>query len=228
MQTHNLLNEEELEWSPIVANNTMNRERQAIGINSYEKDIRFNPIRFIEERIKDSEVKWLDLCCGRGKALIQTANYFKDIETNHQVHLTGFDLVNFFDDFEEHKTLHLQQINLSSWNPQSKYDLITIVHGLHYIGDKLALIKRSVAALKPKGLFIANLDLQNIILKNQTKGKHILKKHFSDQGLNYSSRSKILSRQGEKTISFPFQYLGADDKAGPNYTGQAVVNSFYE
>jgi len=26
----------------------------------------------------------------------------------------------------------------------------------------------------------------------------------------------------------PFRFLGADDTTGPNYTGQPVVNSYYE
>ena len=34
-----LLQNQKLEWSDILANNTMNRKRKAIGINSYEKDI---------------------------------------------------------------------------------------------------------------------------------------------------------------------------------------------
>jgi hypothetical protein len=28
-------------------------------------------------------------------------------------------------------------------------------------------------------------------------------------------------------IHLNFEYLGADDQAGPNYTGQPVVNSYY-
>jgi len=30
------------------------------------------------------------------------------------------------------------------------------------------------------------------------------------------------------TITLPYGYLGADDQAGPNYTGQAAVDSYYE
>jgi hypothetical protein len=29
-------------------------------------------------------------------------------------------------------------------------------------------------------------------------------------------------------VVFPFRYLGADDTAGPNYTGQPAVDSYYE
>ncbi len=33
-----LLPEDKLQWSPIVANSRMNRERNSSGINSYEQD----------------------------------------------------------------------------------------------------------------------------------------------------------------------------------------------
>lgn len=32
-----LLNEEELEWSAIVVNNSVSRKHQVVGINSYEQ-----------------------------------------------------------------------------------------------------------------------------------------------------------------------------------------------
>lgn len=59
--TEKLLQEEELEWSPIVANNAMNRERVSIGVNSYERDIQLNPIQFLLEREKQNYLQWTDL-----------------------------------------------------------------------------------------------------------------------------------------------------------------------
>jgi hypothetical protein len=32
----------------------------------------------------------------------------------------------------------------------------------------------------------------------------------------------------KKAFTLNYQYLGADDAAGPNYTGQAAVNSHYD
>ena len=29
-------------------------------------------------------------------------------------------------------------------------------------------------------------------------------------------------------MDLPYRYLGADDRAGPNYTGQPAVDSYYE
>ena len=34
-------------------------------------------------------------------------------------------------------------------------------------------------------------------------------------------------RTGPVALSLPYRYLGADDRAGPNYTGQPAVVSYY-
>ncbi|WP_238434952.1 MULTISPECIES: hypothetical protein [unclassified Frankia] len=46
-------------------------------------------------------------------------------------------------------------------------------------------------------------------------------------GTSYDARRHRLTCQGRREIRLPFTYLGADDRAGPNYTGQAAVHSFY-
>ncbi|WP_188316251.1 hypothetical protein [Chitinophaga agrisoli] len=64
-----LLSESELIWSSVVANTRMNRERNASGINSYEQEFRFKPEDHLITTIhKQGYAKWLDLCCGQGKA----------------------------------------------------------------------------------------------------------------------------------------------------------------
>lgn len=50
-----LKNDDELQWSAIVANNSMNRKRKATGINSYQKDIKLNPIEFISSKLLESK-----------------------------------------------------------------------------------------------------------------------------------------------------------------------------
>ena len=144
----NLLNKDQLEWSPIVANNSMNRERQAIGINSYEKDIGLNPLDFLLKKQEQKSVRWLDLCCGKGNALIQTAKILEEKGLSKKFELSGIDLVDFFSDPGELK-LDFQVQNLENWIPQKQYDLISMVHGLHYVGDKIALVKKALSALKP-------------------------------------------------------------------------------
>jgi SAM-dependent methyltransferase len=223
-----LLNEDALEWSPIVANNTMNRERKATGVNSYEKDIKLNPINFLEHRRDAPTIEWMDLCCGRGNALIEVAKKLQSRSWFSKTHLTGIDLVDFFSDKKGLENLTFQQLNLAKWQPQEGvYDLITIVHGLHYLGDKIGLILKAAASLKKDGVFIGNLDIKNIEIRGCKQPEKTLKLFFEKEQINYSARTKIIKIVGEKIIKHPFIYCGANDKVGANYTGQSVVNSIY-
>ena len=89
-----LLPNDRLEHSPIVANNRMNRERNAVGVNSYERDIWLSPIEFLTGRSeKLTSVGWMDICCGRGRALIQTAQHLKTRFPGRHIRLLGIDLV---------------------------------------------------------------------------------------------------------------------------------------
>ncbi len=224
-----LKSKEELGWSDVVANNAMNRERKAIGINSYEKDVYLNPIKFIEERLDKGNVSWMDLCCGRGNALIEASKIFHEKKYKHKLCLEGLDLVDYFaEQDEQDEILSLKQSNLESWLPIESYDLITVVHGLHYIGDKLALIQKALAALKKDGLFTANLDLNNIKIKGKENSLEIVKSYFKKEKLNYNARKKVLRIEGIRKVQLPFRFIGANDAAGPNYTGQNVVDSYYE
>ncbi|MEV4144021.1 hypothetical protein AB0J40_10155 [Amycolatopsis sp. NPDC049691] len=47
-------------------------------------------------------------------------------------------------------------------------------------------------------------------------------------GFSYDPRARRIRRDGHFTGTLPFRYLGADDRAGPNYTGQPAVRSYYE
>jgi hypothetical protein len=55
-----LLPEEKLVCSPVVANSRMNRSRNASGINSYEKEFLFKPEDYLLSTVK-SKGRWLDL-----------------------------------------------------------------------------------------------------------------------------------------------------------------------
>jgi hypothetical protein len=46
-------------------------------------------------------------------------------------------------------------------------------------------------------------------------------------GFDYDPRRHRISRTGPGEVSLPYAYLGADDRAGPNYTGQPAVHSHY-
>lgn len=215
----NLLTEQELIWSPIVANNRMNRKRVASGVNSYEKELYFNPAVYLDEVLaKQGQVKWLDLCCGEGNALLQ---YAKGLPTQAGVTLTGIDLVDQFQQIPgDVHCLQFEVRSLVDWVPADKYDLITCVHGIHYIGDKLQVIAAALRALEPEGLFIGHLDLANI------KGVDA-KQLFAQHKVGYNGRRRLLTCTGPRHIELQLTYAGADDQTGPNYTGQEAVTSYY-
>ncbi|MES2776270.1 MAG: class I SAM-dependent methyltransferase [Bacteroidota bacterium] len=223
-----LLPEEKLIWSPIVANSRMNRERKASGFNSYEKEFKFKPETFLESKIKEfGHASWLDLCCGQGNALIQTAYAFRDQGLQAHISLTGIDLLDLFQSFDQNITcLHFETGSVVSWETREAYDLITCSHGLHYLGDKLKVIENGIGALKTGGVFVANLDLKNILIADHDSNK-FLKSLFKLHGIEYSSAAKTIKRTGPKIIRFNLDYLGADDRTGPNYTGQDSVTSCY-
>ena len=110
--------------------------------------------------------------------------------------------------------------SVAAWEPGRPYDLITCFHGLHYVGDKLALLTRTAGWLAPGGLMTADLDLASIRLPG---------------GLPATARRRIHlqrppppddpHRPGRRHA--PYAYLGADDHAGPGYTGQPCVDSHY-
>ena len=172
----------------------------------------------------------MDLCCGEANALIQVSKYFTDKNQEETIQLKGIDLIDYFNPrhMDYGPLLTIEKLNLSHWNPQEKFDLITIVHGFHYIGDKLKLIRTASNALKKNGLLIGNLDLNNIRIHKEKNQGTLIRNYFKKESIVYDSRKKLLRVEGHKKINSTFRYMGADDTAGPNYTGQDSVNSIYE
>lgn len=223
-----LLNDNELERSGVVANCRMNRERILTGSNGYSRELGFNPLDALRERTAAGRpVAWLDLCCGTGKALIEAARISQ--AEGIEIQIVGVDLVGMFDrPFPGLTHLALVEASLSTWLPDRQFDVITCVHGLHYIGDKLGLITRAASWLAGDGLLVANLDLKNLKL---TGGRPAGRKVASDlrrAGVGYDRRKRLVVCRGRKTLRFPYRYSGADDCPGPNYTGQAAVDSYYQ
>lgn len=224
-----LLDNAALERSEIVANCLMNRQRQLAGDNSYAAEFGRNPLEFVQKRLAHQpSVAWLDLCCGSGKALIQAARHFQQTGNRDRIALCGVDLVSMFDAVPvEVSCLRLEAASLHDWQPSRTYDLITCVHGLHYLGDKLGLIRRAAAWLSRDGLLLAHLDLKNLKLVEGSWPARSTSRQLQQAGLEYDRRRCLLACRGSKAIEFPLTYAGADDTAGPNRTGQPAVDSYY-
>lgn len=224
-----LLNSSALEKSSIVANSLMNRERKCFGGNSYEKELSFHIVEFLKLQIKkEQQINWLDLCCGQGKALIEAANILAEQNLSSNIRITGVDLVSMFAPIPSNLKLpKLIESSFEDFQPNYPFDLITCVHGLHYIGDKLGFLQKTVSWLKDDGIFLANLDIANLKFFDEKVTKKNIAKELRTCGFEYNSKRKLIVCKGKKVINFNFEYLGADDKAGANYTGQAVVNSYY-
>lgn len=223
-----LLNKQQLEKSSTVANSQMNRERNLEDSNSYEKELHLNPLIYLTKQLSlNPTVAWLDICCGSGKALSQAAELLTEKTLNKRVQIIGIDLVNFF--YPTKSTcLELLARSIDDYNPTLNFDLITCVHGLHYIGDKLSIIFRAIDWLTQDGLFLANIDPNNFCNESGTSIGRSIIQELKKQGFSYNSKKHLITYQGKKPTSLPYHYLGASDLAGANYTGQAAINSYYK
>jgi hypothetical protein len=101
------------------------------------------------------------------------------------------------------------------------------VHGLHYIGDKLAVLTRAASWLTSTGRLVADLDLANIRLPDGRPAGRRLTTRLRAAGFRYDPRRRRITATGRLDVQLPYTYLGADDHAGANYTGQPAVSSYY-
>ncbi len=247
------LSSSELDRSPIVANSAMNRERGLMGPNSYTRELGFNPLEFLKVRLArtatqpgDAEgsppvIRWLDVCCGSGRALLEAIERLRLAGLEGRVLLQGIDLMPMFLSVPAEKPgVRLVAASLAEWEPEGSapgdregasgpgYDLITCVHGLHYLGDKLDLLRRAFSWLAPDGLFVGHLDLENIRREDGSSAAREVRQMFRSAGVTYDARRHLLRCEGPRRMEQPHRFLGADDRAGPNYTGQEAVNSYYD
>ena len=228
-----LLNNERLRLSGIAANSLMNRGRGIEGANSYRKDLRFDPLEFLRSRLAAGKsAAWLDICCGEGRALIEAAALLAETERAPKrfgaLQIIGIDLVGMFRPCPgDSESLKLIEISLEDFEPAQKFDLITCVHGLHYVGDKLAAIRKVAGWLELDGRFSANLDLRNLKFMNRKAAGAAFAAFLRKQGFTVDRRRHLIGLEGGRDFRMPFEYVGADDAAGPNYTGQPAVDSYY-
>lgn len=224
-----LLNDDALARSSVVANCRMNRERTLTGSNGYTKELGFNPLEELRERVRGGKQSaWLDLCCGTGAALVEAAMMAEREGFGERIQIVGVDLV-LEPPHSRAKSpiLRLVEASLSKWEPDQRFDIVTCVHGLHYIGDKLGIIQRATSWLTDDGRFTANLDLSNIHIQDDSKSDRNISSELRKQGLTYNRRTKLIECEGQRDVHFALEYLGANDEAGPNYTQQPAVDSYY-
>lgn len=118
--------------------------------------------------------------------------------------------------------------DITSWEPEQRFDLITCIHGLHYVGDKLGVLTRMACWLTADGMLIADFDAASIRLPEGRAAGRTLSGSLREAGFTYNPRRHRITLEGGREVSLPYAYLGADDKAGPSYTGQPSVHSYYE
>ena len=75
---------------------------------------------------------------------------------------------------------------------------------------------------------MANLDLANLKLADGRAAGRKVAPDLRRAGLDYDRRRRLVVCRGRRVVDLPYRYLGADDRAGPNYTGQPAVDSYYE
>ncbi|WP_258940145.1 class I SAM-dependent methyltransferase [Actinomadura luteofluorescens] len=224
-----LLDDAALARSSVVANCTMNRERTLSGSNGYGRELGLDVLAEMSARAGGSSpVRWLDLCCGSGRAPAEAAALLAERGLGGRAEIIGLDLVDHFAPGPVHAMARLVSGSVAEWVPDGRFDLITCVHGLHYLGDKLGTLSRIASWLTGDGLFVANFDARSIRHADGSPSGRRLIAQLRAQGFDYDSARRRVSRRGHGQVRFPYRYLGADDQAGPNYTGQPAVDSFYE
>jgi len=230
-ETPTLLDFAALQRSEVVANARMNRERNLSGPNSYETDLGLDPMNFLMKALQRRQhASWLDLCCGTGRALLQAAEALQKARLTPRIKLIGVDLVPMFDPIPPVLScIRLVSTPVESWETDERFDLITSVHGLHYLGDKLGVLQRASRWLKEDGLLMMHLDYRNVRIVGRGLSGAQIGRGLHRAGFRYVPGRHLVVRSGNILQgSVPYRYLGADDKAGPNYTGQEAVDSYYE
>lgn len=96
------------------------------------------------------------------------------------------------------------------------------------MGDKLAAIAKAVANLSANGLFLANLDLASVRHADGRSAARTVSARLRASGMTYDRRRRLVCCSGPRLLDWRMRYLGADDTAGPNYTDQPAVASYYE
>jgi hypothetical protein len=167
--------------------------------------------------------------------LIQAVERLRTAGIADRVRLVGVDLVEYFDPSPSTPALELVVASVTTWSPPllgadglAGFDLVTCVQGLHYVGDKLGVVARAASWLTDTGLLVADLDLTSVRLGDGRPAGRVLAAALRSAGFSYDTRRRRVTCAGRRIVTLPYTYLGADDRWGPNYTGQPAVASYYD
>jgi SAM-dependent methyltransferase len=202
------LDEAELEATGVVANCRMNRGRR---LRDYSREVGFDIVAL-------GPARWLDVGCGEGRALAEAAAVLPASD------LVGMDLVDAFASPGPRTRFLVGP--LREVEPGGRFDLITAVHALHYVGDKLGALERLRGWLAPGGLLVAHLDLAHILVDERPSPRTVLR-WLRARGYAWDPHNhRIRSVPPRSLPDPPWRFLGARE-GGPNYTGQPAVASLY-
>ncbi len=224
-----LLRPDELLASPVVANATMNRGRGFSGVNSYERELRFSLTDFLAGRVQErGAALWYDACCGEGRAPVEAGEQFAASEWGRQVQIVGVDLVKMFTP-EQVSNVTLTAADVAAFTLDRPADLVTCVHGLHYVGDKLGFLQHAYAMLAPGGLLLAHLDTNNLrAFGSDTPVWRLAVRRAATGGVTLDFKGHVLRlARTETPLDFGLTFQGATVSERPNYTGITVIDSWY-
>lgn len=224
-----MLQASELLASSIVANSTMNRGRGFSGVNSYERELHFSITGFLAERMRErGSALWYDACCGQGRALVEAGKQFEAAGRGGQTQIVGVDLVNMFTP-DQAPNVTLWAADVTAFTLEQSADLITCVHGLHYLGDKLDFLQHAYSLLAPGGLLLGHLDTSNVRAEDSNVSVwRQAARYAANRGVKLELKSHLLRIQRtDALLDFGVAYQGASISEQPNYTGITVVDSWY-
>lgn len=224
-----MLRPDELLSSPVVANATMNRGRGLGGVNSYERDLRASPADFLAARVQQrGHALWYDACCGQGRALVEAATRFQATDRGRAARIVGVDLIDMFAPARP-PGLTLIAADVAAFRLEQPADLVTCVHGLHYLGDKLGFLESAYAMLAPGGLLLAHLDPDNVrALGSGASAWRQASRRAAKGGVPLGFKGHVLRIQKtDAPLSFGLAFRGATVSERPNYTGITVIDSWY-
>ncbi|WP_460719165.1 class I SAM-dependent methyltransferase [Nocardia heshunensis] len=211
-----LIDDAHLEQTAVVANTAMNRDRRLAG---YRRELGFDPVAWLLAR--PGPQRWLDIGCGSARALSDAAGPLAGHAT-----IIGLDLVGYFG-VPARDGLDLVTGSVLAWQPTEPVDLITSVHAVHYVGDKLGALSRMASWLTVDGHLATNFEATSVRGPDDVPLGRVFTTALRDNGFQYNARTRRLTRDGHAEIDWNYRYVGANPHSGPNYTGQDAVTSHY-